>query len=153
MIEKNTLITILDKTFRNAGFAKKSNSWYRSEADAIVVLNLQKSDFGNYYYLNVGVSLMALSTDVFPKENHCHIQLRADSLLNDDLITLNRALNLDEGDESDLAEFVDLMKGKFLPIITEFHYLTQLREHYRKSTFRRALVLMPAKEMLDAPSA
>jgi hypothetical protein len=30
----------------SAGFMKKSDTWYREDVEAILVVNLQKSDFG-----------------------------------------------------------------------------------------------------------
>lgn len=152
MIDKNTLKNAFGETVRNAGFVKKSGSWYRSGADAIVVLNLQKSDHGNYYYLNVGISLKALSPDLFPKENHCHIQKRADDLVGDDLLLLNRALDLDEGNEEDLHRFIVLMNQRILPLTSEFLCLDQLREHYKKSTFKAALLFWQARELLEKPA-
>lgn len=152
MIDKNNLKGTFDAMLRDASFIKKSGSWYRSGSDAIVVLNLQKSDHGHYYYLNLGISFKALSLEPFPKTNHCHIQISVDRLAGDDMLALNKALDLDEGDEEDLIGFVDLMNQRILPLVGEFLTLDQLREHYRKSTFKSALLLWQARDLLEMPS-
>lgn len=149
MIEKFALIKSFETTLRDAGLIKKSGSWYRAGADADVVLNLQKSDFGNSYYLNVGVNLKALSPEPYPKINQCHIQLSGDSLVGDDLLILNRALNLEEGNEEDLKLFIEIMERKILSLVVEFLSLDQLRDHYKQSTFKKALLFWQAREMLS----
>lgn len=150
MIEKNNLKKAFGETLRNAGFVNKSGSWYRSGTDAIVVLNLQKSDFGDYYYLNVGISLKALSDELFPKTNKCHIQIGGDNLVGeDDVLLFNKGIHLNEGDEKDLQGFVALMNTKVLPSISEFLRLDQLREHYKKLTFKKALLFWQARELLE----
>lgn len=149
MIDKNHLKNAFGETLRNAGFVKKSDTWYRSGTDAIIVLNLQKSDHGNYFYLNLGISLKALSDELFPKVNHCHIQIGADSLVGDDLPFLSRALDLDEGNEEDLNRFIVMMNDRILPLTSEFLCLNQLREHYKKSTFKGALLFWQARELLE----
>lgn len=152
MIDKNKLKNVFGEALRDAGFIKKSGSWYRSGSDAIVVLNLQQSDHGNYYYLNVDVSLKALSTELFPKGNHCHIQMRADGLVGDDILLLSKALDLDQGNEDDLSGFIDLLNQEILPLVGEFLSLDQLREHYKKSTFAKALLFWQARELLEMSS-
>lgn len=149
MIDKNKLKNAFAAALRKAGFVKKSNSWYRSGEDAIVVLNLQKSPYGDNYYLNVGISLKTLSSEPFPKENHCHIQMRADDFVGDDIMLLNRVLDLNEGNEQDLSGFIELMNQIILPLTSEFLCLDQLRDHYRKSTFKAALLFWQARELLE----
>ena len=152
MIEKTTLKKAFGETLHDAGFVSKSGSWYRSGSDAVVVLNLQKSDFGNYFYLNVGINLKALSDEPFPKSNQCHIGIRADNLVaEDDVLPLNMGINLDEGDDQYLKGFIDLMNMKVLPLIGEFLRLQQLREHYKKLTFKKALLFWQARELLEMP--
>lgn len=68
------------------------------------------------------------------------------------MLALNKALDLDEGDEEDLIGFVDLMNQRILPLVGEFLTLDQLREHYRKSTFKSALLLWQARDLLEMPS-
>lgn len=74
---KETLITIL----KSHGFSKKSNNWYLHNAEVILVVNLQKSQYGEQYYLNCGVSLKSFGCGDFPKENLCDIRFRLTSVV------------------------------------------------------------------------
>lgn len=66
----------LDASLKEAGFKKKSNSWYWSNDQVILQINLQKSQYGDQYYVNGGVFLKSLGTIEFPKEYNCHIRFR-----------------------------------------------------------------------------
>lgn len=150
MIDKNKFKNAFAEALVNAGFVKKSNSWYLSGEDAIVVLNLQKSDHGDYYYLNVGISLKVLSDQPFPKENHCHIQMRADNLVkSEEVHLLCLGMHLEEGGEADLSITTRLLKQEILPLTDEFLTLEQLREHYKKSTFKASLIFWKARDLLE----
>lgn len=63
-----------------SGFNKKGDSWYRRTDDAIVVANLQKSNFGEQYYVNLAAWLTVVAEAQQPKEHQCHVRLRATSL-------------------------------------------------------------------------
>lgn len=62
---------------------KKSGSWYIAGADAVVVLNLQKSNYANRYYLNIGLWFMRVGVTTDPKPTDCHLQARAETLVDD----------------------------------------------------------------------
>lgn len=148
MIEKNDLKNAFAKTLRDAGYVKKSDSWYMPGEEAIVVVNLQKSDHGNYYYLNTGICLKALSDESFLKVNKCHIQISANNLAID-RHSLDKGLNLEEGNSEDLAASMQVVGEQVLPKLSEFLSLSQLREHYKKSSFKAALMFWQARELLE----
>jgi hypothetical protein len=150
MIEKLDLKRSIDQTFREAGFTKKSGSWYRIGSDVVLVINLQKSDFGNHYYLNCGINLKALSDDLLPRINACHIQIRIDDLIGGDSSLLAKGLDLDEGSVEDLNELVLLIREKLLPMLPNLLSVSELRNCYRRATFKRALLFWEAREILEA---
>src|SRR5262245_50495126 len=76
-----------EESLKNAGFTKKSGSWYHDKSDAILVANLQKSNYGDQYYVNLAIWLKALGDAQYPKEHKCHIGLRLDSLASSEEIT------------------------------------------------------------------
>ena len=43
-------------------------------------VNLQKSQWGEQFYINLGIFLKALGNAKSPKENECHIRVRLSSL-------------------------------------------------------------------------
>jgi hypothetical protein len=62
------------------GFAKKSGSWYLEQPETVLVANLQKSQYGDQYYVNLAVAVKRLSSERFPKEHHCHVRVRLETL-------------------------------------------------------------------------
>lgn len=71
------------RTFANLlkplGFKKHGRTWHRVTPDAIHTINVQRSQWGSEYYLNVGTYLRALGKEMTPPEFRCHVRSRIDS--------------------------------------------------------------------------
>jgi len=63
------------------GFKKSGATWHRPTPDAIAVLNLQGSQFGPSFYVNLGVYFRALGDRVAPPESLCHLRIRLSQLV------------------------------------------------------------------------
>ena len=59
------------------GYSKRAATWHRERDQLISVVNLQKSQWGEGWYLNLGVYLRALGEEVRPAEARCHVRCRA----------------------------------------------------------------------------
>ena len=81
MSERNAIHRVFDEFFRDAGYEKKSGSWYRRGEGVIAVSNLQKSQYGPRYYLNQGFWLCQLGDEHHPKPHKLHVQVRLEGLL------------------------------------------------------------------------
>jgi len=46
---------MFDSVSKNFGFAKNFGGWFKESSECIVVLDLQKSNYSNSYYLNIKV--------------------------------------------------------------------------------------------------
>jgi hypothetical protein len=62
------------------GFKKKSRTWWRHGDETIQVLNLQKSEFGERLYVNLGVYVRALGEEESPPERRCQVQVRLERI-------------------------------------------------------------------------
>jgi hypothetical protein len=62
------------------GYGKSGATWHRDQGNVISVVNLQKSQWGDDFYLNLGVYLKQLGTEERPAESHCHVRCRAEAL-------------------------------------------------------------------------
>lgn len=62
------------------GFKRKGATLYRDQAESIAVVNLQGSQWGGQYYVNVALWLKALGDADTPPENKCHVRTRLTSL-------------------------------------------------------------------------
>ena len=65
---------LFDKTLREQGFKKAAGSWYSDRPETVLVVNLQKSQYGYSFYINLGIWLKAVGESVAPKEHHCHVR-------------------------------------------------------------------------------
>ncbi|KZE39580.1 DUF4304 domain-containing protein [Microbacterium sp. T32] len=76
MSQRNVIQTTFDEFGRAAFTTKKSGSRHRQSAETIVVLHLQKSNYGPRYYVNVAVWLLEAGPATAPKPWECHVQTR-----------------------------------------------------------------------------
>jgi hypothetical protein len=60
MIDKKSFKKVFGTPLEDAGFYKKGQAWYLDGADAIAVINLQKCDWNETYFVNIGIWLKAL---------------------------------------------------------------------------------------------
>jgi len=70
----------LGEVVESAGFRSRSGAWYRAVPVGLHVLDLQKSEWGNQYYVNLGIYASALGRSRSPKIHQCHFYTRAESL-------------------------------------------------------------------------
>jgi hypothetical protein len=73
----------LASTLKLRGFKKAGATWRRESSEAISVLNLQGSQWGPSFYINLGVYFRALGERNQPAEHHCHIRIRLSELVPD----------------------------------------------------------------------
>ena len=61
------------------GYTKTAATWHRDRGEVISVLNVQKSQWGDEHYVNLGVYLKALGDEKRPAESRCHVRCRANT--------------------------------------------------------------------------
>lgn len=54
-MEKKTFKKLFDKIACNNSFESAFNGWFKESKECLVALELQKSNYGNYYYLNIKI--------------------------------------------------------------------------------------------------
>ena len=64
-MEKKELVTFLHEIFISIGFKKKGNNWIINAEEINKIINLQKSQYSNAYYLNYGYIINSLPLDGF----------------------------------------------------------------------------------------
>lgn len=73
--------TQLAPDLKMRGYKKSGPTWRRKKDDTIQVLNLQKSQWGDSFYVNIGLYLIALGEEEQPTEYRCHVRCRAERLM------------------------------------------------------------------------
>jgi hypothetical protein len=82
--ENNRLLQrVLAPALKRQGFKKSGATWWKDNGATIAVLNLQGSQWGPSFYINLGIYFRALGTLERPTESRCHIRARLEGLLPD----------------------------------------------------------------------
>jgi len=150
MIEKEKFKQMFGKVFADSGFAKKGQSWFLRGRDAIVVVNLQKSDFADKFYVNIGIWLRALGESEFPAENHCHIQVRLANLFSGQVSLIDKACSLEFAEQSDVDELQTILRERLVPFCQHSLTLDGLRQNAEARLFAGALVFRQAGELIKS---
>lgn len=120
MSMRNVIQTTFDEFGRSLGGSKKSGSWYVTGPEAIAFLNLQKSQYGPRYYLNVGLWFLGVGAATKPKPTHCHVQSRLEALVPSDLrLNLEALLDLNQAvdDEERRTQLLGVLAVQLGPLI------------------------------------
>ncbi len=130
-MEKKELMKIIDNVLKLNGFNKKGNSWYSENDTIIKKVDIQKSKFGNNYYLNYGFILKRLELDRL--EMHIFNQL---SSVNDaenkrimELLNFENGIT-DERRENELKIFIEQNMVNILnKVNSETDIVNELKKH------------------------
>lgn len=151
-MKSNVVKQAFTSTMKSAGFSKNGDAWFSDTNEAILVVNLQKSNFGDQYYVNLAIWLKALGNVRFPKEQHCHIRIRASALDPERQKYWEReVLNLEQRDIADEERF-DLVRSFLeetaLPFLATAGSLSELRRLALEGRLKSAAVLKSAQSLL-----
>jgi len=95
MTDSKIIKEAIKKPLSEAGYIKKSDTWYLRNDEVVLLVNIQKSQYGNQFYINCGASLKSLSSVEFPKEHQCNIRFRIEDVI-------------PSGSESNIGALLDL---------------------------------------------
>jgi len=132
------------------GFSRKGNSWFRRGEEIVQVVNLQKSRWGNQYYLNYALWLLALGETSLPREEMCHVRKRVDDLVANEK-QFNELLDL-ENDipaEERAALLSKMLTSDLVPFIDKSSSIAGLRELFVKGMLEGGFVYVDAKRLLE----
>lgn len=130
-------------------FRRKQNTWRRYADEVVQVLNLQKSRFGQQYYLNFGVWLRVLEEAKEPKEEQCHIRIRADEVAREGA-GLPRLLDLDTEVPDRERRICECVSADVLPFAEQCCSIEGLRDLYKAGAFKRAMLTAATRALLEA---
>lgn len=129
---------------RKQQFGARGSSWFRTTPDVIQVVNLQKSRFGDQFYLNMALWPRQISGPEFPSENKCQVRARVATfvppiakLINNQIFNLDSALACDVR----AVAIARLMTAVVLPFFNLSSDLEWMRVHYAAGQFRGMWIL------------
>lgn len=146
-MEKEKFKFAFAEMMETLSFIRNGKSWFLDGENCIVVINLQKSDFDEKYYINFGVSLKSLSDLKFPPENKCHIQSRLTSLFPEYAIVIDLACAATSS-PTEFEKFALFFRNSAAPFCRDCLSSHSLRVKIEAGEFKKALITKAAKEAL-----
>lgn len=67
---------LITKILAPEGFHKKGRTWRLDTPETIAVVNLQRSQWSEKFYLNLGVMVKSMDSKLEPKHYECHARRR-----------------------------------------------------------------------------
>jgi hypothetical protein len=129
-MEKKGLASILSEVLVPIGFKKKGNYWVVNGTEITKTVNLQKSQFGNSFYINYGYIINAIPLDNLMM----HIYRRVASTEKIENLRIEELLNLESNmpDEERTSELKKVLLEKLVHKVnlvnTEADILEELKE-------------------------
>ena len=66
-METKEFKAVFDTIARKSGFEKKYDGWFKESEECIIVLELQRSNFSRYYYLNIKCFIQGMFGNIYTK--------------------------------------------------------------------------------------
>lgn len=148
----NIIEKILKKLLIAKGFKQKKNCWYIDLVETIALIDLQKSKWGNQYYINLAINLKSiLGTNLYPKENESHIRTRLTSLLSEnEKLNLEKSLNLEDELYSEIQRkqlITSTIITIVMPIFENLSSIKLIKEFLIKPESKKYLIDRKVKEI------
>jgi hypothetical protein len=142
---------VLAPALKQRGFKKSGATWRKEGADAIEVLNLQGSQWGPSFYINLGAYFPALGDRDAPTEAHCHVRTRLSELV-PDRERLNALLNFEQPVEYNVRarELDALVLEHALPWLDTVSTVRGAREYCSSKSPKSPWVTKEARAFLEA---
>ncbi|HYS72023.1 MAG TPA: DUF4304 domain-containing protein [Thermoplasmata archaeon] len=150
MTAQNALKKTLDGVAAYAGYSKHSGAWYLLQTETLAVIELQKSNYGPQYYMNVALWLLPLGDPQFPREEKCHIRTRLGSLFPEEEKRLKQILDLEYPMDEATREtqFREILERLLIPALTECATLDGLKGRGGYRFLRSSWVTRAAQALL-----
>jgi hypothetical protein len=124
-MDKAKFIKVFDEIFKSNGFRKKGNNWFVEGTELKKLVNLQRSNFGNSYYLNFEFLINSLDSDDLWAHFYCCLTStdKAERQRIDDLLNLDSSVD----DEQRISEL-------------RFHLITDVISRFQKTNTEAELL-------------
>jgi hypothetical protein len=139
-----------------AGFRRRKDTWYKTNEDTITLLNLQKSQYGGQYYMNLAVYIRELGRATSPLEHQSHIRARLTAISGSDASSIDEALDLERSDVSteQRRNVIGLAITTIaVPFLVDRSVLPRLRELHAQRKLGPVLITKVTRELLERAPA
>lgn len=128
-MEKKDLIKLLDKIFVPLGFKRKGNNWVLNGDELSKLINLQKSNYSNAFYINYGYIIkgLVLTTTTHVEDRLASIDKEEQNRITD-LLDLETGIPIDQR-LTELKKFItDKIAVQMQSVNTESDLLSDLKK-------------------------
>jgi hypothetical protein len=148
--QRNAVHRGFDRFGKECSGEKKSGGWYWRSDEVVAVVDLQKSQYGPKYYVNVAFWLRAVGDERFPKTWKSHIAGRITDLPGVERGRVECLLDLECAvrDEQRVDELSALLATAVIPFIERGASLAGLRSMIDDGTLNAWLLRVEAQEKL-----
>ena len=130
-------------------FSHKGQSWFLHGADVTIVLNLQKSDHKELFYVNLGIWFNHFNEKKYPEYNECQIYFRLENIFESATELISEACQIDGGGNK-ISEFSEFLKNEFSPYAREMLNIKYVAQQLAEGKFKNSMVLKTARDFLSA---
>lgn len=141
--EAKFISQVIDSVLLPIGFKRRKKAWFLTNDETVRLVVLQKCDWGNWYFINTGVLLRALSDNLHPAANECHIFTRLDPSLGCDP-AVEQAMDFERSAMADHLREITLRNGlnnELIAFLNHFESLERTRESLMKRRYAGLAVL------------
>jgi hypothetical protein len=150
------LAEVISAVLVPAGFRKRKDTWYKANEDTITLLNLQKSQYGGQYFVNLAVYLRDLGTATSPSEHQSHIRVRLTAIAGGEASAIDEALDLEQPNMSTEKRRTTLTRAlttMALPFLSERSVLAHVRELHAQGSLGPVLITRATVTLLERTPA
>lgn len=147
---------VIDSVLSPIGFRRRARTWYKINEDTISLLNLQKSQWGGQYYVNLGVYLSDLGRAKYPPEHQAHIRVRLSAITGEDTSALDAALDLERkeiGMKERHSVIARVVTAVAIPFLGERSTLPRLRQLHAGGRLGPVLITRETRALLEQQPA
>ena len=137
-MHRDVVQRVYDSLSREHGFARRSGILYKDTLEVIAMLELQRSDYGRAYYINVGFVLRSLHDVRAPTFGLSDIRIRADTLIGDSDGRLRELLDLENNLDEEKREsaLLRILGAELVPMVDAGSTLAGLRDLQHRGRLR-----------------
>jgi hypothetical protein len=153
-VDKNELVTILNNELRAAGFEKKASTWYSANSLGVLLFNLQRSQWGNQYYINLASAPIEILTEELPKPKHhnCPVGMRLEDPYPHLEKKLKSALDLEDvsiNDTDRSASLRELVNDYAVPFLRRMDGLANIKQSIADGTYPKPFLTRMLQDALN----
>lgn len=152
-MDKLELKAIINDELVIAGFKRKQTNWYLKTDLGVLLFNLQQSDYGKQFYINLASAPIEIDTEGFPtpKEYKCPLRLRlgmAFPQLSDELKLLLDLENHSISDTDRAQAIRRIVKDYSIPFLLKINGLVNIKRSLEDGTLNSASIRKVLGELI-----